>query len=100
MLKNIGLKGRLIMSLLGSHKCLGPALFFSYKVICLGKMNHKNICRLASGSDKDGKYLKNIDTTSSVNILTAVDFEDHFGQGVSMIYLPLSHYALCVYLIC
>jgi len=113
ILKNIGLKGRKIISLHGRHKFLEPALFFSYKIICLGEMIHKNVCRLASGSgrvlnprytlntkDKIERYLKNIDTGSSVNILTAVDFEDHFGQSVCMIYLPLSHFAFCVYLIC
>ena len=51
-------------------------------------------------NDKGERYLKNIDTSSSVNILRAVGFEDRFGQSVSMIYLPLSHFALCVYLIC
>jgi len=113
ILKNTDLKGHQIISRLGRHKCLGPALFFSYKIIGLGEMIDKIICRLASGSDrvwnprytlnrndKGERHLKNIDTSSSVNILTAVGFEDHFGQSVGMIYLPLSHFALCVYLIC
>ena len=71
---------------------------FSYKVIDLREMIHKIICRLASGSDRDWnprfilnrndkgeRYLKNIDPSSSVNILIAVGFEGHFGQSVGMI---------------
>jgi hypothetical protein len=67
---------------------------FSYKLICLCEIIHKSICRLASDSDrvwnprytlnrndKGERYLKNIDASSSVNILTAVGFEDHFGGG-------------------
>jgi hypothetical protein len=72
-------------------------------------MFRNSVCRHASGSDrvwnprytltrkdKGERYLKNNDTSSSVNILTAVGFEDHFGQSVSMNHLPLSHLAVCL----
>jgi hypothetical protein len=72
-------------------------------------MFRKSVCRHSSGSDrvlnpryilnrkdKGERYLKNIDTSPSVNILTAVGFEDHFGQSPSTNHLPLSHFAVCL----